>query len=171
MEQITAGQAAAEQPTAQPVAARTIEEVTADAPTREETNAAVPTREEGTAATPPPSSGAQDEVSAPSPAQLEEPSVEARAPDDAPDLGKGPMASSVMVGRSAQGEEAQANSEDEVEEIQGCPRDGRQHIYVWRQRGDHWAGHEEIAEVEEAERVEQAAKRLVNEVKVSDLPT
>jgi hypothetical protein len=35
--------------------------------------------------------------------------------------------------------------------------------------GDHWAGHEEIAEVEEAERVECAAKRLVNEVKVSDL--
>ena len=58
-----------------------------------------------------------------------------------------------------------------VEEIQGCPYDGRQHIYVWRQRGDHWAGHEEIAEVEEAERVERAAKRLVNKVKVSDLPT
>ncbi|XP_021321692.1 uncharacterized protein LOC110437546 [Sorghum bicolor] len=32
-------------------------------------------------------------------------------------------------------------------------------------RGDHWAGHEEIAETEEAERVERAAKWLVNEVK------
>jgi hypothetical protein len=40
---------------------------------------------------------------------------------------------------------------------------------VWRQRGDHWAGHEEIVEVKEAERVERAAKRLVNEAKVSDL--
>ena len=40
---------------------------------------------------------------------------------------------------------------------------------MWRQRGDHWAGHEEIVEVKEAERVERAAKRLVNEVKVSDL--
>jgi hypothetical protein len=58
-----------------------------------------------------------------------------------------------------------------VEEIQGRPHDGRQHIYVWRQRGDHWTGHEEIAEVKEAERVDRAAKQLVNEVKVSDLPT
>ena len=56
-----------------------------------------------------------------------------------------------------------------MEEIQGHPRDGRQHIYVWRQRGGHSAGHEEIAEVEEAERVERAAKRLVSEVKVSGL--
>ena len=56
-----------------------------------------------------------------------------------------------------------------MEEIQGCPHDSRQHIYVWRQRGDHWAGHEEITETEEAERVERAAKWLVNEVKVSSL--
>ena len=76
------------------------------------------------------------------------------------------MTSSAMVGKSAQGEEGQAGSEDEVEEIQGHPRDRSQHIYVWRQRGDHWAGHEEIAEVEEAER-EQASKDLVSEVKVS----
>ena len=54
-----------------------------------------------------------------------------------------------------------------MEEIQGRPRDGRQHVYVWRQRGDHWAGHEEITETEEAARVERAAKRLVDEVKVS----
>lgn len=61
------------------------------------------------------------------------------------------MTSSAIVGRSAQGEEAQACSEEEVEEIQGHPRDDHQHIYVWRQRGDHWAGHKEIMEVEEAE--------------------
>jgi len=60
-------------------------------------------------------------------------------------------------------------SNDKVEEIHGRAHDGRQHIYVWRQRGDHWAGHEEIAETDEAERVERAAKRLVNEVKVSGL--
>jgi hypothetical protein len=35
-----------------------------------------------------------------------------------------------MVGRSAQGEEAQAGSKDEVEEIQEHSRDGHQHIYV-----------------------------------------
>jgi hypothetical protein len=40
---------------------------------------------------------------------------------------------------------------------------------VWRQHGDHWAGHKEITKVEEAEMVERAAKRLVNEVKVSNL--
>ena len=40
---------------------------------------------------------------------------------------------------------------------------------MWRQRGDHWAGHEELAETEEAARVERAAKWLVDEVKVSGL--
>ena len=55
-----------------------------------------------------------------------------------------------------------------MEEIEGRPRDGRQHVYVWRQRGDHFIGHEELAETEEAARVERAAKRLVDEVKVSD---
>jgi hypothetical protein len=66
------------------------------------------------------------------------------------------------MSRSAQDEEPQASSEEEVEEIQWHPRDGHEHIYVWRQRGDHLAGHEEIAEVEEVDRVEQAAKRLVS---------
>ena len=58
-------------------------------------------------------------------------------------------------------------SDDDVEEIQGRPRDGRQHVYVWCQRGDHFIGHEELAETEEAARVERAAKRLVDELKVS----
>ena len=40
---------------------------------------------------------------------------------------------------------------------------------MWRQHGDHWASHEELAETEEAARVERAAKRLVDEVKVSGL--
>ena len=40
---------------------------------------------------------------------------------------------------------------------------------MWRQRGNHWAGHKELAETEEAARVERAAKRLVDEVKVSGL--
>jgi len=98
---------------------------------------------------------AKEENRAPSLARVEEPPVEAAASEGAPDLGKGPMMSSTMVGRSTEGEGAQADSDDEVEEIQGHPHNGRQHIYVWHQRGDHWAGHEEIAEVEEAERVER----------------
>ena len=68
---------------------------------------------------------------------------------------------------SAGNEEPRAASDDDVEEIQGRPRDGRQHVYVWRQRGDHFIGHEELAETEEAARVERAAKRLMDKVKVS----
>jgi len=43
-----------------------------------------------------------------------------------------------VAGGGAKGEEAQAAANDEVEEIQGRPHDGRQHVYMWRQRGDHW---------------------------------
>jgi len=71
------------------------------------------------------------------------------------------------AGGSAAHEEPQVASDDDVEEVQGPPHDGRQHVYVWRQRGDHFIGHEELAETEEATRVERAAKRLVDEVKVS----
>jgi len=73
------------------------------------------------------------------------------------------------AGGSGKAAEAQAASNDEVEEIQGHPRDGRQHVYMWRQCGDHWAGHEELTETEEAARVEPAPKWLVDEVKVSGL--
>ena len=40
---------------------------------------------------------------------------------------------------------------------------------MWRQREDHFIGHEELAETEEAARVVRAAKWLVEEVKVSSL--
>jgi len=73
------------------------------------------------------------------------------------------------AGGSAEGEETQTTSDDEVEEIQGRRLDGRQHVYVWHQHGDHFIGHEELAETEEAARLERAAKRLVEEVKVSGL--
>jgi len=72
-----------------------------------------------------------------------------------------------IAGGSAANEETQAASDDDMEEIEGHPRDGRQHVYVWRQCGDHFIRHEELAETEEAARVERAAKRLVDEVKVS----
>ena len=65
-------------------------------------------------ATPPPGSRAEEENKAPSPARLEEPPVEAAAPEGTPDLGKGPMMSLTMVGRSAEGERAQADSDNEV---------------------------------------------------------
>ena len=85
-----------------------------------------------------------------------------------PGLVRGPVIPGTTTGGdAAQEEETRAASGDEVEEIEGRPRDGRQHVYVWRQRGDHFIGHEELAETEEAARVERAAKRLVDEVKVS----
>ena len=73
------------------------------------------------------------------------------------------------AGGSAEGEETRTASDDEVEEIQGHPQDGRQHVYVWRQCGDHFIGHEELGETEEAARVERTVKRLVDEVRVSGL--
>ena len=81
---------------------------------------------------------------------------------------QGPVMPATTTGGDAAGEGTRAASDDEVEEIEGRPRDGRQHVYVWRQRGDHFIGHEELAETEEAARVERAAKRLVDEVNVSD---
>ena len=56
--------------------------------------------------------------------------------------------------------------EDEVEEVLGHPQDKRQHVYMSRWRNDQWVVHEEIPEVEETKKVEQAAKRLVMEVQV-----
>ena len=112
--QTTAGQAATEQPMAQTATAPTTEEITED-PTREGTDANAPTK---------------DEIRAPSPTQVEEPQVETAAPEGTPNLSRRPMMSLAMVVRSAEGEGTQADSDDEVEEIQGRPHDGRQHIYV-----------------------------------------
>ena len=56
--------------------------------------------------------------------------------------------------------------EDKVEEVLGHPQDERQHVYVSRWRNDQWVVHEEIPEVEETKKVEQAAKQLVTEVQV-----
>ena len=114
--QTTVGQAAIEQPTAQPAVALMTKEIVGD-PTQERADADAPSRDEGAAATPPPSSGLGEEIRASSPARVEEPPVEAAALEGTPDLGKGPMMSSTMVGRSAEGEGTQAVSDDEVAEI------------------------------------------------------
>ena len=161
-----------EQPVERPAVVAMVE-VAEENPTQDKARASTPTRGDETAGTPPPSSVVEEEDKVPSPPPAEEERNPTPAPAEAstlegsPSRGKGPMIPITVAGRSVEGEEAQAASDDEVEEIQGRPHDGRQHVYVWRQHGDHWAGHEEIAETEQAERVERAAKRLVNEVKVS----
>jgi len=144
-------------------------------PAQARTGASTPTRDDETARTPPPSSVAEGGDRAPTPPPVEErraptpPRAEASSPKGSPGRDKGPVIPVTTAGGSAEGEEAQAAFDDEVEEIQGRPHDGRQHVYVWRQRGDHFIGHEELVETEEAARVERTAKRLIDEVKVSGL--
>ena len=81
---------------------------------------------------PPPSSAPEEQARAPSPACMEGLSDQSAKPPDVPDRGKVLMAPSAIVDRSSQDKEPQASLDKEVEEIQGNPRDGRQHIYVWR---------------------------------------
>ena len=124
---------------------------------------------------PPPSSVSEEGHRAPTPPPAEErrsptpPQAEASSPKGSPGRDKAPVIPVTTARGSAEGEEAQAASNNEVEEIQGRSHDGRQHVYVWRQCGDHFIGHEELVETEVAARVERAAKWLVDEVKLSGL--
>jgi hypothetical protein len=65
--------------------------------------------------------------------------------------------------------QAAESNDDVVEEIQGHPQDGRQHVYIYCQRGDHYVCHEEISINEETDRVERATRWLIREVHVSIL--
>jgi hypothetical protein len=61
-------------------------------------------------------------------------------------------------------DQAAESDDDVVEEIQGHPQDGRQHVYICRERGDHYVCHEEISIDEETKRVERVARQLIREV-------
>ena len=153
----------------------TVAETVEEDPTPARTGASTPTRNDEAARTPPPISVAEEGDKAPTTPPAEEmrtptpPPAEASSPKGSPSRGKGPLIPVTTARDSAEGEKAQAASDDEVEEIQGRPHDGRQHVFVWRQHGDHFIGHEELAETEEVARVERAAKRLIDEVKVTSL--
>jgi hypothetical protein len=56
------------------------------------------------------------------------------------------------------------NDDDVLEEIQGHPQDGHQHMYVCCQRGDHYIYHEEIPIINETKNIELVAKRLIAKV-------
>jgi hypothetical protein len=58
----------------------------------------------------------------------------------------------------ADAEQAAESDDDIIEEIQGHPQDGHQHVYIYRERGDHYVCHEEISIDEEMERVERATR-------------
>jgi len=162
-------------PPSRPPAAMTVAETAEEDLAQVKVGASTPTMGDEAVGTPPLSSVAEegDKVSTPPPSEEVRAPTPAPAgastPEGSPSRGKDPMIPVTVAGGSAEGEEAQAASDDEVEEIQGRPHDGRQHVYVWRQRGDHWASHKEIAETEEAARVEHAAKWLVDEVNVGGL--
>jgi len=163
---------AALQTTEQP-AATTVAESAEELPALARTAASTPTRDEEATRTPPPSSVVEEEDRVPTPPPAEErgvptpPRAGASSSAGSPGLDQGLVMPATTAGGSAANKETQAASDDDVEEIEGRPRDGRQHVYVWRQRGDHFIGHEELAEMEEVARVERTAKRLVDEVKVS----
>jgi len=165
---------AAPQTTEQPTAT-TAAESAEEHPAPARAMAGTPTRDGEAARTPPPSNVVEEEGRAPTPPLAEEgrvptpPRAEATSPVGSPGLDQGLVMPATTAGGNAADEETRTAFDDEVEEIQGHSRDGRQHVYVWRQRGDHFIGHEELAETEEAARVERATKRLVDEVKVSGL--
>jgi len=162
---------AAPQTTEQP-AATTAATSTEEHPALASATASTPTRNEEAARTPPPSNIVEEESRAPTPPAKERgvptpPRAGTSSLVGSLGLDQGPVMSATTAGGGAANEETRTASDDDVEEIQGRPRDGRQHVYVWRQCEDHFIGHEELAETEEATRVERAAKRLVDEVKVS----
>jgi len=171
-EPVAAAGDAAPQTTEKP-AATTVAESAEEHPASVKTAASTPTRDEEATRTPPPSNIVEEEDRVPTPPPAEErgvptpPRAGASSPAGSPSLDQGPVMPATTAGGSAASEETQVASDDDMEEIEGHPRDGRQDVYVWRQRGDHFIGHEELAETKEAARVERAAKLLLDEVKVS----
>jgi hypothetical protein len=84
------------------------------------------------------------------------------------------MATSSLAGlrqerKQTSAEQATESDDDIIMEIQGHPQDGRQHIYIYHEHGDHYVCHEEISIDEETNKVEQAARRLIGEVQVGVL--
>jgi len=99
-------------------------------PAQARTGGSTLTRGDEAARMPPPSSVAEEGDRALTPPPAEErtptpPRAEASSPEGSPGRGKGPLIPITMAGGSAEGEEAPAASDNEVEEIQGHPHDGR----------------------------------------------
>jgi Fe2+ or Zn2+ uptake regulation protein len=68
--------------------------------------------------------------------------------------------------KQAGAKQATESNDDVIEEIQGHPQDGHQHVYVCLRCGDHYVSHEQISIDKETRRVERAAKWLNREVHV-----
>ena len=108
-------------------------EVAEENPAQDKARVSTPTRGDETAGTPPPSSTMEEVVKVPSPSPAEEKAptlalVDTSTLEGSPSWGKGPMIPVTVAGGSKEDEEAQAASDDEVEEIQGRPHNSRQHV-------------------------------------------
>ena len=121
-EQSVVRQTATEQPVEQPAVVATTEVADED-PARGWAGVSTPTRGDATVGTPPPSSVAEEGHEIPSPAPVEEGKAPSPTPavtptqEGSPNRGKGPMIPVTVAGGSTKGGEAQATSNDEVEEI------------------------------------------------------
>ncbi|XP_021306286.1 skin secretory protein xP2-like [Sorghum bicolor] len=137
-----AAQTVREQSAEQTAVAATTE-VAEEEPAQDEARTSTLARGNETAGMPLPSNVAEEGDRIPTPLPAEEERgptpapAQASTPEGSPSQGKGPMIPVAVAGGSTEGEEARTASDDEVEEIQGCPHDGHQHIYVWHQHGDH----------------------------------
>jgi len=101
----------------------TAAETAEDSPAQARTRASTPTWDDDAARTPPPSSVTEEGDRAPTPPPAEErrgptpPRAETSSPKGSPHRGKGPVIPITVAGGSAEGEEAQATSDNEVEQI------------------------------------------------------
>ncbi|XP_021303782.1 atherin-like [Sorghum bicolor] len=127
-----AAEDAAPQTTDQPAAAAAATGIEGESAPASAT-ASTPPRDGEAGRTAPPSSVAKGEDRTPTPPPAEErrvptaPRAGASSSAGAPGLAQGPVMPSTTTGGGAVSEEARASSDDEVEEIEGRPRDGRQH--------------------------------------------
>jgi len=120
---------AAPQTTEQP-AATTAATSAEEHPAPASAAASTPTRNEEAARTPPPSIVVEEESRAPTPPAEERgvptpPRAGASPPAGSPGLDQGPLTPTGAAGGSTANEETRTASDDDVEEIQGRPRDGR----------------------------------------------
>ena len=101
----------------------------------------------------------------PDQAEEQQPEVAQSTLADATARGKAIVVAETTISRPALPLEQEAE-EDEVKEILGRPKDKRQYVYVSRRQNDEWVMYEEIPKIEETQKVERVAKRLVTEVQV-----
>ncbi|XP_021321346.1 skin secretory protein xP2-like [Sorghum bicolor] len=138
-----AQQTAQEQPEERP-AATTAAKSSVEQPAPAKSQGNTPAGDEEAARAPPPSSAAEEEDRVPTPPPAEEgrvptpPRAGASSPVDSPGLDQGPVMPATMAGGSAEGEETQTASDNEVEEIQVLKVNTKKHFDELIKDRDSW---------------------------------